>query len=145
MKTLCYKIAFRSEGWIYNEGNIIIEIDDNNNAVNLEGVLTCDYIKSVITDSEFIIQFYSYDEYCEPIDRDDDEIILLENSRLPMILYLELAIPIKEVEFPLNRKFNFEDGGHCEIETLYDYSNGYQLEKEQLEVFKHKVFKEGRI
>ena len=87
MKTLYYDIIFRHCEYSYNEGFIILKLEEGR-IKDIEGVLTCDYIKSEISDEEVKICYYEFDSECWNLVEKFQIYIKQEYFELPMNLQI---------------------------------------------------------
>lgn len=73
MKTLCHAVTFIRKGYWYNDGFCIVEIDDNNTVKSIEGILTNDYLKAIISKDNIKFVIYSnwYEEASISINKED--------------------------------------------------------------------------
>lgn len=135
MKTLCYKVKYRETN-IVNEGFLLVDIDNQNTIINIEGVLTFDYLKANIFPNQIIIMLY--ERYPENLDEVPYEHIL-EDTEVPYIMYCKMIIDMETFMLPLNLSFgNYGEDSYCSIETLSkEEPNKY---KKRLENFKKNVF-----
>ena len=125
-KTLCYEVIFREQGFLYDEGFIIVEIKDGR-LKNIEGMLTVDYIKSSIRDGIVTLGIYS-----------------LENNSLDEIYSFKERED--NIEFPIFLCEEYE-GIFYEFQTCFDIKNKYKENKQELQKIKRKyynVFKSER-
>lgn len=146
MKTLCYELIFKHNGWMYNEGFLIIKIGEKNKILEAEGLLTSDYLKITIGEADFNIEIYSlYDLEMKSEFEDEKEIILLENTKKPMILTFKSTVPLDELEFPFY--FKFEVSGtddFLELKTT-NFIKNFKEKEEDLKKFKQNVLNGERI
>ncbi len=144
MKTLCYKVAYREDRYkedylLYDDGFILIEIDDNNMLSRVEGLLTFDYFKFVITDSNIKIQIYTRDYRQQEIQSNASE-----KGKIPMTLYLECETPVNLFPIPFKIKFsNYQKKCQFEIIRPKPFKDVNKYE-ERLKQFKQNVFIDER-
>ena len=109
MKTLVYKVIFRlDEGEpnekTYNEGFVIVYINEKNEFIKMEGLLTNDYLIAEVVEHDLVITIYSsYNIFCLC------SIALLEelpqNAEKELDIYWEGTVDIDDVCFPLELEF----------------------------------------
>lgn len=85
MKKLCYEMQLRNVGWMYNEGILVATIDDQNELVKAEAILTLDFFQ--IVHSKDGIRFIFYE------DGDPDALeIILNKTELTLPISFEAEI-----------------------------------------------------
>lgn len=129
MKTLAYKIVFCCKGLFYNDGFIVVQINDDGKLLKMEGILTDDYLKAELIEKEQIIRITIYYKNYESGKM--EELIIIdvneEEFELPICLYVEEA---ENLLFELRT-----------VEKIYPYEKFVK----RLEIFKkNNVFEKGR-
>lgn len=122
MKTLCYKSIFRCKGWLYNEGFVIVEID-NGELKSLEGMLTNDYLEGKIENEKLRISIFTLDNK----GKYKEEFIFL--------------IALEVIQFPFSIHKKDKDGNEYEMIFEGRPNNSLEFCKKMLKRFKsHNVF-----
>lgn len=109
-KTLYYHIEFREIDNIYNNGFIIVNVEDNR-IVSFEGILTGDYIKGGVENKSFCIKYYDLNPILK--------VYLLKYA---------ILIPQDDIEIPLN----FEVINGDEDKTIIDIITTGKIENEEI-------------
>lgn len=107
-KTLYYHIEFREIDNIYNNGFIIVNIEDDRR-VSFEGILTGDYIKGGVENESFRIKYYDLNPILK--------VYLLKYT---------ILIPQDDIEIPLNCKVINGD------KTIIDIITTGKIENEEI-------------
>ena len=140
MKTLCYKVAFKLKNHIYDEGFIIVKINDNNSISKIEGLLTFDYLNFVIIDSKIEIKIYSKDTG-KKVKYGD----LSRNDKIIMTSALKIILPLNKFTLPFDFEFS-DNEGEYELKTIDKVSSSLDINRYEryLEEYKQNVFIDER-
>lgn len=114
IKTLYYNVVCREYGQMYNEGFILVDIEDGV-LKNIEGLLTLDYIVFYIKDKVIDIKYYSLNENFTAFELEFEAIRELEEFELPIDLIIEMVDDGSTVEISIfNQITDKKDKLRCE-------------------------------
>lgn len=135
MTTKCYEVIFRDSGEVYNEGYIIAQIE-NGKLLSLEGVFTCDFLRTKISEEEIVLQYYLNAEGYELFVHDFDVSISRKDFELPLNIEDGVDVGFDGIEY--HRAVSFK--------TQYEIEDVERIKMYQREINRYKAdmyFEEG--
>ena len=130
-KALYYDIELEEFGKMYNNGFIIAEIEDGR-VTNVEGVITCDFLKAEINkDNGITFEYYTLKYNVQPLEEE-----------------FEFYIKQEDLELPINMEVLTDDKRKIKLSTKRSIFESKTKEEyiRILEEFKqNNVFKKGRL
>ena len=123
-KTLYYNVICREHYHMYNDGFLIVDIEDER-ILSIEGILTCDYIKAEGNETHIIMKYYNFDY-----------------STQTLMEYFMTIIPQYVIEKIFNIRIMLDDGNIIDITTTRKITNK-ETKKKYKEILKE--FKENSV
>lgn len=83
MKTYCYELIYRWIGYLYNDGFVVVEIEDDGRIHSIEGLLGIDYLNTKIVNNKIDFFVYEYDYKTRKYIKDFNGVVRINSLELP--------------------------------------------------------------
>lgn len=127
-KTLYYDIIVRKYYEMYNEGFLIVKIDDER-LLSIEGIITCDYIQGEMKEDNIFMVYYALDYESQILIEDFSAIIPKENIEIPINLRMKIGGDV--IEIITKRKITNNAIKKKYEETLKEFKENSVFQKER--------------